>query len=102
MTEHSYAADLATAIEDGVPENLAPALVKWIQQHRRPGDFLTAVLKNDLREAVGRAADMSIVLALPAIVTFLYMRAPGKCWGSKADIEYWEKQTPNARTSRLM
>jgi len=57
--------------------------------HKRPvGDFLTAVLHNNLTEAVARADDENIK-NLPAFVGYLYNEAPSLCWGSKERVAEW-------------
>lgn len=71
-----------------IPLPLARALDAWIDKGEVPGDFLQAVLRNDLREAIGRASATSR-LALHAIVVYLYNEAPGPCWGSPERVEAW-------------
>lgn len=71
-----------------VPEHMRPAIVAYIEQHQRPGEFLTAVICNDLREAVGRADDRNIG-ELPAYVNAFYNYAPSACWGSPEKMEAW-------------
>lgn len=72
-----------------VPAHLHSGLVHYIGDRRPVGGFLTAVLSNDLKEAVARAADPATQASLPRIVFFLYNHAPGPCWGSAADVEAW-------------
>jgi hypothetical protein len=55
-----------------------------------PGEFLQAVLANDLKDACGRA-DSTNVHLLPVYVTFLYNKAPAACWGSREAIVAWAK-----------
>ena len=54
------------------------------------GDFLTAVLSNDLCEAFGRA-DTQNQEALGHIVAFVYSRVPRAAWGSKERMAAWYK-----------
>ncbi len=75
-------------VENHVPEHLHEGLVEYIAARRPTGDFLTAVLSNDLKGAVGRADEMSGP-ALPAIVRFLYNVAPAPCWGSPDVVQAW-------------
>lgn len=59
--------------------------------HRIPtGDFLLAVLSNDLREAVGRA-DSENIQVIPEIVAYIYNRLPADCWGSRDKVRSWLK-----------
>lgn len=76
--------------EYGVPEHLHGGLVRYLVQHIQPGHFLTAVLENDLREAMGRADDVSRA-GLYSIVLFLYNDAPAPCWGSPEAVAAWLK-----------
>lgn len=71
-----------------VPEHTHRGLVRYIVDHAPVGDFLTAVLSNDLREAVYRADDKNVP-ALPAFVGFLYNHAPRDCWGSPGAVKRW-------------
>lgn len=65
------------------------------------GGFLSAVLSNDLREAIARADEHNI-MTLRQIVTYIYMKLPGPCWGSEARVDAWllhhaeERRKPNA------
>lgn len=62
--------------------------------HRIPtGDFLYAVLTNDLFGAMGRADDKNRE-AIFAICTYIYNNIPSNCWGSKEKVELWLK-TPS-------
>jgi len=60
---------------------------RWIEDGRC-GDFLRAVVSNDLFQACGRADDINRPL-LPEWVRFFYNHAPGDCWGSKEKMEAW-------------
>lgn len=65
----------------GVPETMWGGLERYILNRVAPGHFLQAVLKNDLRDAVGRADDEN-AKCLRNFVVFLHNYAPGDCWGS--------------------
>ena len=73
---------------DRIPENLMGGLKRYIEQKVLPGSFLTAVLENNLSEAVGRA-DIRSLYILPIIVCWLYNEAPGSCWGSPEKVKAW-------------
>ena len=79
---------LASYSFDGmtVPDHDHGGLVRYIVDGVVPGDFLQAVLNNDLQDAVGRADDINR-RAIPTIVAWLYNNAPGGSWGSKGAIE---------------
>lgn len=54
------------------------------------GNFLTAVLENNLQLAVGYA-DNDNLANLPAFVGYLYNELPADCWGSKEKMAAWLK-----------
>lgn len=78
------------------PEHIRPdilaALQKWAADRRLPGDFLQAVLRGDLVEAVGRA-DNHNLLTLGAIVSWCYNNLPSQSWGSPDAVAKWERGT---------
>jgi hypothetical protein len=73
-----------------IPDNIMQALLRYIEHRIKPGEFLQAVLANDLKDAVGRA-DSTNISILHVYVTFLYNEAPAKCWGSREAIVEWCK-----------
>lgn len=52
------------------------------------GDFLRAVLSNDLAEAIARADDVNLP-ALPHIVAYVREHLPAISWGSPAAVNRW-------------
>jgi hypothetical protein len=79
-----------------VPEHMREKLTSYIDDGVPVGHFLTAVLENDLLEAVGRA-DSGNMLNLPAYVSFLYNHAPSGCWGSKERVQDWLRRKRDER-----
>ncbi len=73
---------------DKLPAHLRDGVRRYIEDHGGVGDFLTAVIQNDLWGAIRRADGVSLV-ALPTIVAWFYWEAPGNCWGSKEKHEAW-------------
>jgi hypothetical protein len=71
-----------------IPERMMGGLDRYIRHGCPPGDFLTAVICNDLRAACEQADDENI-LNIPAYVAYLYNEAPAQCWGSRAKMESW-------------
>lgn len=65
-----------------IPEHTQGALLRYVDHKILPGGFLTAVLSNNLFEAVGQA-DSDNIKALPLIVKYIYNKCPGNCHGSK-------------------
>ena len=76
-----------TAIEL-VPAHMQSGLRRYIEDRIPPGDFMQAVLENDLREALGRA-DQINRHALFDIVSWLWSYAPADCWGSPEKVAAW-------------
>lgn len=71
-----------------LPAGIRNALDCYVSDHRPVGAFLTAVLSNDLRMAVGHADDANLPL-LPEIVRYCHWELPGRCWGSPAKVAAW-------------
>lgn len=74
-----------------IPERMMYGILAYVREHRRPGQFLTSIIENDLREAVGRADDENIRL-IPAYVAYFYNEAPASCWGSPKRMKEWLKK----------
>lgn len=75
-----------------VPKHIHKAIRAYVVDHRRPGQFLQAVIRNDLKEATARADEENQV-NLVAIVGYFYNETPGLCWGSKEALKAWVKET---------
>jgi hypothetical protein len=71
-----------------IPEHMLYALQQYVATHRPVGHFLTAIICNDLKEAVARADDENLT-NLPAYVGYLYNECPSACWGSKKKMDDW-------------
>lgn len=71
-----------------VRDDMIEAIVGYVERGWQPGDFLTAVITNNLSEAVGRADDDNLH-NLPAFVAYFYNETPSACWGSRANMEAW-------------
>ena len=84
-TETEYLTRLRRA---GVPEHLHSGLVNYFVHHISPGHFLTAVLENNLCEAMGRADETSRA-GLFEIVNFLYNDVPFNSWGTPDRVDTW-------------
>jgi hypothetical protein len=53
-------------------------------------DFLTAVIDNDLKQAV-TSADAGNMQLLHIYVIWFYNRAPAMCWGSPEKRKAWQE-----------
>ena len=73
-----------------IPNHMMRVLHRYIYNHEPVGDFLRAVLCNDLMGACGRADSTNIEL-LPVYAAYLYNEAPAACHGSKDKYEAWIK-----------
>jgi hypothetical protein len=71
-----------------MPSWVLPTLERYIEQRICGGWFITAVLENNLFNAVG-SADEASLKGLKGIVTLIYCHVPQKCWGSKEKVKNW-------------
>ena len=71
-----------------IPERMMSGIRRYVEHGVRPGDFLSAVIQNNLSQAVGRA-DTENLKNIPAFVAYLYNECPGNCWGSPEKMESW-------------
>ena len=71
-----------------LPEGMHGGIERWIEPGIRPGSFLSAVLRNDLRTACEKADDTNRYL-LFEYVSFFYNHAPSSCWGSPEKFAAW-------------
>jgi hypothetical protein len=84
-----------------IPKRMLEVLQRYINHGHRPGDFLTAVICNDLQTAISRADDHN-VKNLRAYIGYLVNEAPGDCWGSYENMKAWiEKRGKNAEPAKI-
>lgn len=83
-----------------LPEHLQDGVQRYIEQGIYPGDFLTSVITNNLKEAVGHADHVSAA-ALGPIVRWFFNEAPGACWGGKATAKAWADASQDDRDAVL-
>jgi hypothetical protein len=92
MTRHSLMPpDMDADIERyvlAIPAHMRQGLLDYLRYGMRPGQFLQAVLSNDLAEACARA-DVENQLALFAYVFVLTNYAPSASWGSPDRVRAW-------------
>lgn len=81
---------------EGLPEGLREGARLWIEHGIEPGSFLTAVIRNDLKEACAMADDENR-FRLFQIVSWWYNKAPELCWGSPNRFESWGKMHEECR-----
>jgi hypothetical protein len=68
-----------------IPSHMMERILAYTEDHNSVGDFLTAVICNDLRGACAHADDVNIE-NLPAFCAYFHNIAPSQCWGS---VEKW-------------
>ena len=64
----------------------AAQLLAYVEHGRPPEAFLTAVLSNNLREAIRRYPDIK---TLKALVEVIDQYVPGAAWGSDENVKDW-------------
>jgi len=71
-----------------IPAHMVEGLVLYVEHGITPGDFLLAVLRNDLVEAAAHADEINKHLLFEyADVMWNYL--PSTCWGSPALVRAW-------------
>lgn len=76
---------------DGVPAHLLPGLEAWRDDGVVPGDFLCAVLRNDLAGAFLRADEVSAA-SMQAIVWWCWNNLPASSWGGEDAMRAWRRK----------
>ena len=71
-----------------LPEHMQEGARDYVELGREPGDFLRAVLSNQLLETFQRA-DMVNRGELNTWIQWLLGEPPMSCWGSPAKVEAW-------------
>jgi len=71
-----------------LPEHMRRSVRGYIEDGHPVGDFLTAVICNDLKESFARA-DEENTAAMLRWVSFFYNEAPAPCWGSAEKMKAW-------------
>ena len=73
---------------DLLPEHIRGSAKRYLEEGIMPGDFLQAVICNDLLGAFLKADDTNVSNMLD-IVKFFYNEAPTISWGSKEEMKKW-------------
>lgn len=85
----SYVTDFHGTVYTIPAEDLIEAL-DYVELGKPPGNFLEAVIKNNLTEAVFRSDARQLAL-LPAWLMFFYWEPPAPCWGSAERMKEWSQ-----------
>lgn len=78
----------AKMFEHGIPEYMHGAIRRYYENGIPPGDFLTALLNNNLKETYARADDTN-VRAIKGYVMWFYNEAPAGSWGYDGAVKSW-------------
>jgi hypothetical protein len=71
-----------------IPPHMWGGLTRYLERGIPPGQFLCAVLNNDLVEAIKRADDTNMQ-RLPDYVRFLYNYVDNRAWGRPGCVDEW-------------
>ena len=85
----------ASLVKCNIPPHMHAAAIRYVADHAPVGDFLTAVICNNLRESFSRADDDNLA-ALHSWVRWFHWHAPSPCWGSPEKMAAWLKGDDNA------
>jgi len=66
-------------------------VIRYVVHRIEPGQFLVALMSNDLKEAFARADEENLE-AMHRWVKWFYNAAPGNCWGSPQRVNEWLAQ----------
>jgi hypothetical protein len=73
---------------DGLPEHMREGARLYVEQGVEPGDFMVAVLTNNLMLSFSRA-DRINIRAMDAWCDWLWNECPGNAWGSPEKVTAW-------------
>ncbi len=71
-----------------IEKRFKDAIDRYVEHRIAPGDFLCAILRNDLKETIGRASEESM-LQIREIVRYCYNEIPSIAWGSEESFKRW-------------
>lgn len=81
------------------PGHLIPPFKNYVLHGQPTGDFLRAVLENNLVDAVCRA-DHQNRDVLRELCLFIYNELPSQCWHSKEKVDAWIEGHAEVRRER--
>ena len=80
--------EIYTFLDFYIPLRMMDSIERYVQHGVKPGRFLSAVISNNLKDAVAYADDENMK-NIPAYVNYFYNKAPGNCWGSPEKMKSW-------------
>lgn len=72
----------------GIPQRMWGGIERYVNKGIRPGDFLSAIITNNLVDAFHYADDENFIL-IGNYVRWFYNYAPSQCWHSKENMQAW-------------
>ncbi len=81
-----------------IPEHLREPLGRFLVHGLHPGDFLKAVISNNLKQAVASGNDASLA-GLRPLVMFMLNHAPAYAFGYSGAYQIWVGMTQSERLS---
>jgi len=79
-----------------VPQHTLEGIDAYAQDRRPPGDFVRAVMENNLFSAAAHA-DPQNQAALFAITGYVYNEIPSNVWGSPEKVQMWLDSQPEPK-----
>lgn len=80
MTENEYRK---------IPEAVRVSMFLYVEERRPIGSFLTAVLSNNLKDAVAQGYGDPAFDAVAQIVRWFHNYASSYCWGNREKVDVW-------------
>ena len=80
--------ELALAL---LPDHIQEGIRSYVIEGHLPGDFLQAVIRNDLAQTVMRADSVN-GMVLKEIIDFFNMFVPAPAWGNPEKMTAWHEQ----------
>lgn len=71
-----------------IQDHMMEAIKRYVEDGIKPGDFLQAIICNDLKETIWRA-DEKNQKNLTAFVAYFYNEVPASIYGTKEKMETW-------------
>lgn len=74
-----------------IPERMMGGIERYVEHGIIPGEFLQAIICNDLQEAFRRADDENFE-NIAAFVGYFYNKVPASAWGSYEEMTQWSEK----------
>ena len=94
---------LESSLQEGIyliPGHMRQSVIDYVVHRHPPGDFLHAVLVNDLCESAARADDLN-GRCLKGWAQFMYWHVPTAARGSEQRVKNWLAEDPRGPTASL-